>query len=372
MALFETVKELMANRPPNLKKPYFYKSDSDAKRQLEQLQAYLKTAPLAVKPRVEQDIKMLSYGIFGEEQVAFELNNSYLPMIILKDLHIVHDGLSAQIDYLLITTKFQLIIECKNLIGNIEITNQGDFIRTTEFNGRKKREGIYSPITQNIRHMEMIRKVRSESKSNAFFRSVFDKNFSGNYKSVVVLANPKTIVDVKHARKEIKDQIIRCDQLVEYIKRLLNESKVAVSLERQIYEMADFFMNCHTPNQVDYTSKYRTADIAIEAEPTIQPAAQVTAEAGSNSATESTGQIATNNQAAAPDSPLYLALKQYRLEKSREEGVKAYFLFNNAQLEELLAVMPQSIVQLKTIQGFGDVKCEKYGQDILRIIKDLG
>ena len=95
-----------------------------------------KSAPSNVKAQVEQDIKTLSYGIFGEENVAFELNNSYLPMIVLHDLNIKYDGLSAQIDYLIITRKINLIIECKNLIGNIEVNNNGDFIRTTAYNGR--------------------------------------------------------------------------------------------------------------------------------------------------------------------------------------------------------------------------------------------
>jgi hypothetical protein len=86
MAFLETVKELITNKPPNLVKPYFHKIDSDAELQLEQLQAFYQTAPAAIKPRVERDIKMLSYGIVGETNVAFELNNSYLPIIVLKDL----------------------------------------------------------------------------------------------------------------------------------------------------------------------------------------------------------------------------------------------------------------------------------------------
>mgnify|MGYP000914505129 CR=1 FL=1 len=100
-----------------LDRPVFMKESSDAQAQLDQLKEFYKTAPDQIKGKVEQDIKMLSYGIKGEEQIAFELKNSFMPMIILHDLHIEHEGLSAQIDYLVITRKVFIVIECKNLYG---------------------------------------------------------------------------------------------------------------------------------------------------------------------------------------------------------------------------------------------------------------
>lgn len=115
-----------------LKEPVFYKEASDARAQLEQLKEFLKVAPDELEQQVEQDIKLLSYGISGEENVAFELMNSFMPLIILHDLHIEYKGLSAQIDYLVITSKMNVIIECKNLFGKIEVNSSGDFIRTIE------------------------------------------------------------------------------------------------------------------------------------------------------------------------------------------------------------------------------------------------
>lgn len=348
MAFFDSVKEAITQKPANLKKPFFYKTDSDAKLQLEQLKEIYKTAPASIKNRVEQDIKMLSYGIVGEDAVAFELNNSYMPIIVLHDLHIVHDDLTAQIDYFIITNKFSLIVECKNLIGNIEINSNGDFIRTMHYNGKSKKEGIYSPITQNARHLEMIKKVRLSSKNNFLTRSLFEKNFDENYKSVVVLANPKTIVNMKYAKKNVKEKIIRCDQLIGYIKKLMNDSKNPGSSDKQMYELADFYLSLHTPNTVDYTKKYLFEEtVKEESVPVPVPAP-----------------IETNLE----DTPLYKALKQYRYDTSKAEAVKAYFIFNNTQMEELIATMPKTLDEMKKISGFGDVKCQKYGVAILEII----
>ncbi len=78
----------------------------------------------------------------------FELKNSHMPMYILHDIFFEENGLTTQIDYIVITRKVILIIECKNLYGNITVNNQGDFTRTIQFGKRYHKEGIYSPITQ--------------------------------------------------------------------------------------------------------------------------------------------------------------------------------------------------------------------------------
>ncbi|MDD4019821.1 MAG: nuclease-related domain-containing protein, partial [Kiritimatiellae bacterium] len=223
MAFLDTVKEIITNKPAHLRSPYFAKADSDLKTQLEILTEFLTRAPESIKPQVEQDIRYLEAGRIGEENVAFELKNSFMPIIVLHDLNLEYDGLKAQIDFMVITAKVVLIIECKNLYGDIEVNSNGDFIRTTTFSGKTKREGIYSPITQNTRHMEVIKAVRRARLSNFVFRAIFDRTFNDNYKSVVVLANPKTVLKLKYAKKEVRDQIIRCDQLVAYIKTLYAE-----------------------------------------------------------------------------------------------------------------------------------------------------
>lgn len=74
-------------------------------------------------------------------------------------------GTSAQIDFLVITNKLNFVIECKNLFGNIEINSKGDFIRTIQYGNKKYKEGIYSPITQNERHLAVLKERKAENKS---------------------------------------------------------------------------------------------------------------------------------------------------------------------------------------------------------------
>ena len=57
-------------------------------------------------------------------------------------------------------------IECKNLIGTIMIDSMGSFTREYTYNGKIIKEGIYSPITQNQRHLELYKMLREKDKGS--------------------------------------------------------------------------------------------------------------------------------------------------------------------------------------------------------------
>lgn len=239
-----------------LKGPVFLKEDSHAQRQLEQLEA-LHTDDAELRKKIDKDIKLLKYGIAGEKQIAFELRNSHIPMYILHDLYLEHNGLTAQLDYVLVTKGKTFILECKNLYGNIEINNAGDFVRTVQYGRKYEKEGIYSPITQNRRHLELLKAIISERQPNFLRRAMFEKYFYDEYRSVVILANPQTVLNAKFAKKEIKEQVIRSDQLIAYIKRINAGETYASAASMQ--EFANFLLSIHKEISIDYTEKYKKA-----------------------------------------------------------------------------------------------------------------
>ena len=147
------------------------KDTCDSKEYLAKLQELRKTVPdnSSAAQRLDKEILITEAGIKGEDKVLFELKNSGMNLVVLRDLYIeTEDGRGAQIDFFVITPYANVIIECKNLFGNIEINNKGDFIRSIEFKGRKYKEGIYSPITQNERHLENAGKVIKGSYLNSW------------------------------------------------------------------------------------------------------------------------------------------------------------------------------------------------------------
>ncbi|MCD8510768.1 MAG: HRDC domain-containing protein [Bacillus sp. (in: Bacteria)] len=65
---------------------------------------------------------------------------------------------------------------------------------------------------------------------------------------------------------------------------------------------------------------------------------------------------------------LVAELKLYRLNQSKKEDVKAYFIFNNSTLQNIVNVMPVTLHELQKIKGFGEVKAQKYGPSIIEIV----
>ncbi len=245
--------------------PVFLKENSDTSEFIEKMKMLSEKATGDLKKEIELQIKLAFYGEIGEKNIAFELKNSGIDMYILHDIYLEFEDLSAQIDFFVITKRHLYVIECKNLIGNIDIDNNGNFIRSYEMFGKRIKEGIYSPITQNERHLNVIKNIRMSTK-NALLKPLFEKNFSNNYKSIVCLANPKTILNDKYAKKEIKDKVIRADQLTRYIKEIDNNERYTTFSETEMKEYAQFFLSMSRPNKSDYSKKYNEMLDKVEKE----------------------------------------------------------------------------------------------------------
>jgi ATP-dependent DNA helicase RecQ len=65
---------------------------------------------------------------------------------------------------------------------------------------------------------------------------------------------------------------------------------------------------------------------------------------------------------------LYRALRQWRNERARKDGVPSYLIFRNLQLAEICRELPRSMNALLAIQGVGEATCAKYGEDVLGLV----
>ncbi len=161
--------------------PVFLKETSDIDSYIAKLQYLLEENEGEKANLIKKHLNMANSGKYGESNIAFELKNSGMDMYILHDICLEYNDLSAQIDYLVITRKHIYVIECKNLIGNIEIDHTGAFIRKYEFFGKFIKEGIYSPITQNQRHLQVLKEVRKGSMGNFIIKLLFIALFEQLY-----------------------------------------------------------------------------------------------------------------------------------------------------------------------------------------------
>lgn len=270
--------------------PVFLKEDGDAEVFINKMTELSAKAEGQLKQDIEKQIKLAEYGLAGERNIAFELKNSGMDMMILHDLNFENDDMHAQIDYMVITRKRVYIIECKNLIGNIEIDGRGHFIREHDLFGKKIKEGFYSPITQNERHRLVIKGMRMQEKG-VISKFLFEKNFDQTYKSIVVLANPKTCLNDRFAKKEIKNQVIRADQLITYIKEQDKEVKDYSYSTEEMRKLATFFLEKNVPERVDYSKKYEEMLAAVNEESRDETVIKVKNIPSVNAETEKTQKI---------------------------------------------------------------------------------
>ena len=71
---------------------------------------------------------------------------------------------------------------------------------------------------------------------------------------------------------------------------------------------------------------------------------------------------------AAGDRDLFEALRAWRAEQAREQGVPAYIVFGDATLRALAAARPASLADLDGVTGIGAKKREAYGEGVLAVV----
>ena len=311
----------------------FLKEDSDLEIQLEELKRIREK--LDNTEEIDKDIRNLEYGINGEKEIAFELKNANIGMYVLHDVTFEYNGNKAQIDYLLFTKGYFYLIECKNLFGNITVDRSGQFYREYEYNGKKIKETIYSPYTQAVRHQDMMKKIWS-SYHNKFGNLIFEKSDTNNFfRPIVVLSNPKSYLNKEYAPQEIKNDIIRADQLVSYIQKDINKfTNAQLYSEKTLKKAAGIWKKRIVPNNTSLADKYLKI---IE------------------------DKISKKNE-------LEKELREFRNKKSKSMNIPAYYIFTDEEMQKLIFLNPKTKEELTSNKILSDTKIKYHGDEIIDIL----
>lgn len=258
-----------------------------------------------------------------------------LPIAVLHDVNIEYEDLHAQIDFVVITHKFILVLEVKKLFGNVTVTEKGEFQRIiTNRNRVVNREGMYSPLNQVERQAAILENYLKSMK-------VIKKC---PIRTAVTFANPKTILEVsKKAPEEIQSKIIRHDQIKSFLNTELKKESPVFMFDDRLYDIADFLVknNREKPfNQEDYL---------------------VTGESIVNDNNKKMTKQLSQEE-------LRSRLKEFRLIRSKELNVKPFHIFTNKTMEAIIDVRPMTIEELLQVPGIGPKKADEFGNEILRML----
>lgn len=283
------------------------------------------------------ELYIVKKGLDGENEIAYQLKKAHIGMYVLRDIKVKHEDLTAQIDYVIITPVYTYYVECKNLVGNITVTDKGDFIREFTINGKKIKKGMYSPLRQVEAQREVIRKIW-ESNSSAIKKFFASKNFDHYRRVLVVAANQDTILNTSRAPKEMKYKILRADALVRQIEYDLNHRGNDEYLEskKSMEEMAQSYINLSSKEEIDYYEYYK--------------------------------EKYCNNINTSINDDLRERLIELRKTRSNEINIPAYYVFTNDELDKLVELRPKTMEELKSSNILTPIKIKTHGEFIIEEI----
>lgn len=258
-------------------------------------------------------------------------------MYVLRDIKLKYEDMTAQIDYIVFTPVYTYYIECKNLDGNITVTDKGDFIREMVINGKKIKKGMYSPLRQVEAQREVIRKIW-ENSTNSINKLFGSKKFDYYRRVLVVVANQDTILNTNKAPKEIKNKILRADSLIRQINYDLSQVKNDEIFEsrKTIEKRAQSYVDLSLKENIDYYDYYKKKYCS--------------------------------NLDELNNDDLKNRLISFRKIRSKELGLPAYYVFTDEELAKLVEIRPKSIEELRTANILAPIKIKTHGEQIINEI----
>ncbi len=310
----------------------FYKENSDLQNKYDALKKLNEEYPN--NEELQSELYIVKKGLDGENEIAYQLKKAHIGMYVLRDIKVKHEDLTAQIDYVIITPVYTYYVECKNLVGNITITDKGDFIREFTINGKKIKKGMYSPLRQVEAQREVMRKIW-ESNSSAIKKFFASKNFDYYRRVLVVAANQDTILNTNRAPKEIKYKILRADALIRQIEYDLNHrgNDEYLDSKKSMEKIAQSYIDLSSKEEINYYDYYKE-------------------------------KYCSNLNIQVNDG-LKDRLIELRKTRSNEMNIPAYYVFTNDELDKLVELRPKSIDELKSFNILTPVKIKMHGKIII-------
>lgn len=282
---------------------------------------------------IQNELYIVKKGLDGENEIAYQLKKSSIGMYVLRDIKVKYEDLTAQIDYVIITPLYIYYVECKNLVGNITVTDKGDFIREYTVNGKKIKKGMYSPLRQVEAQREVIRKIW-EKNTSKIIKLFASNNFNYYRRVLVVCANEESILNTSRAPKEIKYKILKADSLVRQIEYDLNHRDKDDVLDNKtdMEKCAQSYLNLSYKEDINYYEYYKN-------------------------------KYCNNNINNLKDRLINL-----RKTRSSLMNIPAYYIYTNDELDKLVELKPKTIEELEASNILSEIKVKTHGKEIVNEI----
>ncbi|KON86533.1 hypothetical protein AF332_06625 [Sporosarcina globispora] len=195
------------------------------------------------RPIIESDLAKRKAGYRGEQSLDYYLNQ--LPdkeYTILHDLRLYNGSTYFQIDTLILSPYFALIIEVKNILGTLlfdEAFNQ--LIRTKN----EKEEGFPNPLIQA---------KRQKAQLKAWLIENLATDLPIEY--LIGISSPSTILKTSANRSHVPFRVIHIESLIERIKILKQYYPKEVITSRQVKKISKALIKNNVPSVINVLDYY--------------------------------------------------------------------------------------------------------------------
>jgi hypothetical protein len=210
--------------------------------QLQQLEALLRRLPENHPKRknVQADYVKRMTGYRGEKSVDYQL--SLLPQqnyTIMHDLRLFDGSHYFQLDTLILTTKFILFLEVKNIAGTLFFDSEfNQLVRTID----NRTEGLPNPVLQIYRQQVQLEKL-------------IQTNLP--IESLIIISNPHTIIKSSSSDNSISKKIIHSANLVQRINELDHIYKLNMLKTTELHKLKQKIMSSYRPARSNMLKYYQ-------------------------------------------------------------------------------------------------------------------
>jgi hypothetical protein len=189
-------------------------------------------------PLIEQELYRKKAGLWGEREVDKKLKRiNQDKYLIIRDLRLPNgDGTFFQIDTLVLSTCFILIIEAKNITGSLyfDLVNH-QFYRICD-DGKK--ESFSDPVSQARLHLQQLRQWLLKHKFPTIFIDY-----------LVAMTNPNSVFHIIQNGHPAAKKICANAGLTWEIDNLEEQFKKELITDKELRKIAKALLKAHTPLQ---------------------------------------------------------------------------------------------------------------------------
>ncbi len=194
-------------------------------------------------PHILNDLAKRRAGYYGERTLCYYFRQLPSTSYLFHNLRLEQHDSTFEMDVLILFPTFALLIETKNIVGEIHFDSQfGQLIRTWN----DKKEAFPDPIAQVRRHQSLL--------GDWLLQQL---GFTVPVEYLIVVSNSSTIISTDPGKSYLFKQVIHANKLPLRLRELETKYRNTIIDTAYLKKLSRKLMKEHTEDEYDVLKKYQ-------------------------------------------------------------------------------------------------------------------